>query len=132
MNKYNQLREEIIRIVPEIMNVPEMDTLEMKLLQIESSIKGNDKTETEFAILSDNLKNRIKYHQLNGRDITLGDVIICYSKVALKEFKSEEMNEAFWHNQTFNKIIMHWKPNKPLQDQSDECKDLLWDLICKK
>lgn len=100
--KYNQLREEIILAVPEIV-----------INENAQLIKFNGK---------------VKYFR-QYRPISLEDCLIDIEK---KHNTYPHIGIGSGHSEAMLRLLSVWQPNIPLQDQSDECKELLWDLICKK
>ncbi len=140
--KYNQLREAITLAVPDILELKKGCVINEDPARSDwSVIVGIDKKEIYIQscinesyiwhITRDEFKERYKI--IIGRDIQLEDCLIVLQKFgkgivfggASNSFYSKIGNKIKW-------LDIHWKPNKHLQDQSDECKELLWDLICKK
>ena len=148
--KYNQLREEIIKAVPEIEklcngceviaslcenDVPiddyEMDTFIIGKKDTFKKCKANGLTYI--------IHNQREYelYKIIGRDITLEDCMIAgfksLTKMNLGNLKNAEIYEKY------KKFVIditlqesQWKPNIPLQDQSDGCISLLHELIYNK
>ena len=136
MNKYNQLREEIIKAVPEIAELKFGCEFEYKN-KIYKFINLN-KEGYIIALTIDNtittLQADLRDIKIIGRDIQLEDCLI-----AIPEEKNIYVSAwtglfSVWSRALNEMVSQHtnWKPNKPLQDQSDEVHNLLWDLIYKK
>ena len=60
--------------------------------------------------------------EILGRDITLEDVLLAIVK---------KLTFKAWYQYNLNHLIKIWQFNKPFQDQSQECKDFIGDLLLK-
>lgn len=139
--KYNQLREEIIKLCPDI--------LELKFGCV-INFKRFNNTEPNKILLKhyeragiwkysfiDDIKNNSASVRtfdeggdliIIGRPISLEDCLIAIEKKIKTKIKLLEIIGAM----TDEKGDTFWKLNKPLQDQSDECISFLHELIYNK
>ena len=156
MNKYNQLREEIILAVPEIMELKfgcEVEMQRDRLFSSDPFVPTRWKIvntrqhfpylEIIFIGISETLnygekkKRTINLNAIErgfkiiGRPISLEDCLIAIEGKHLIAEISVRVDGTFYKHRTAE-ILGHWKPNIPLQDQSELTINLLWDLICKK
>ena len=135
--KYNQLREEIIKAMPEIME-----------LEFGCKIKGIGDVKELIYVGKSNEQHCLAYQRngndellfvenverkIIGRPITLEDCLIASKKpLAVTNYGLLLIKKDISANARYISSGISWKPNIPLQDQSDECKKLLFDLIVKK
>ena len=127
MNKEQQTIEKIQELVPEIMKLE---------FGCKVYIKGirEDNPGCEYDLVVD---ERIKDGKITlgyfgdiplteievlGRSITLEDCLIAIKPYIGKTFKYQ----SYWLN-----LVSLWKLGKPFQDQSQECKNFIGDLILK-
>lgn len=85
------------------------------------------------------LKNKLAEVVGEKENYTLEDCLIAIDKKELKNKYGDKTFVMINTNGMFETDLYNWeeepvfwKMNKLLQDQSDETKDFLWDLICKK
>ena len=161
MNKYNQLREEIIKANKDIMELKKdcrfvwlneelnEETFEIiNVTHFEDILRGINSFEIE-AVKVDDIHKKIYIFdgydedteqsfidsvvKIIGRDITLEDVLVSSKKpLAVTNCGLLLVKKDISANARYISSGINWKPNTPLQDQSDACKELLWDLICKE
>ena len=136
MNKYNQLREEIILAVPDIVELKfgcvimfkEKEYLIYRSFRVEGDdylCCVNNGEEKLILVKGNNLK-------IIGRDITLEDCLIAIKKEIEKDNIGHSDGYGYIMDLCYREQPNSWKPNIPLQDQSDECKELLFNLIVKR
>lgn len=140
MNKYNQLREEIIKANEDIValkfgcviNFKRFNNTEPNKILLKHYERAGI---WKYSFIDDIKNNSASVRTFDeggdliilGRDITLEDCLIAVSK------KQGEWGIRFWGNGVIRiDENITWKPNKPLQDQSEPTINLLWDLIVKK
>ncbi len=130
--KYNQLREEIIKTNKDIVALKfgckVISQIKDGTQKFENIIVGDKIIGTTHYPVSYNTSvNEDQIIKIIGRPISLEDVMIAISK------KQGEWGIRFWGNGVIRlDENITWRPNKPLQDQSNECKELLFNLIVKK
>ena len=119
--KYNQLRKEIIRICPDI--------VELKFgCRVVSQVKDATQTFNNTLIgckiigancyptVSNGSVHEDRIIEIIGRSITLEDCLIAF--------------EPKWSWTEAQKLYRLWQLNKPLQKQDDETINFLHSLIC--
>ena len=124
-NKENETIKKIQELVPEIMEIKEGAFAFEKNTHERFTFDGRNWVSDR----NYNVKKSIQYFEgkIIGRDITLEDVMIAVSK------KQGEWSIRFWGNGVIRIAEnIDWKSNKPFQDQSQECKDFIGDLILNK
>ena len=131
MNKEQELREAIIKAVPEIM--------ELKLGCKVKDIFGKDcrycghrtddeSEHREFQVLDyDGILGEIEENDFNGvtigRPITLADVLRASQDIMSKG------NDNSVFEEDMENIVMNWNLKEPLSNQSQPVKDFLYNLL---
>ena len=158
MNKYNQLREEIIKANKDIVELKRNCYIKVEnfgiCIALEKPFRDygvdciralvlENKEIKEFVVdrccRSIDGSNKLIYRETEilkiiGRDITPIDILKTRKDLAI-----DGLGGIFIRNHCNKKGDLwemeycgHYDIDKPLQDQSDECKELLWELICKE
>jgi hypothetical protein len=130
--QYNELKEKIIEAVPDIMKLKSGCKIvnDLGFEDIIGSFKGLQELET--------LADR-KIIKIIGRPITLEDVLVAIDEADLWNEYNEKASFMVNENgliecdlYNWEEEPVFWKPNIPLQDQPEETKQLLYNLLCKK
>ena len=142
MNKEQQTIKKIQELVPEILELKK--GCEINAFLCENDVPIDDYPMDKFIIGRNDKINKPKdwkdvstyiihnqreylIYSILGRDIFLEDVMIAVSK------KQGEWSIRFWGNGVIRIAEnIDWKSNKSFQDQSQECKDFIGDLILNK
>ena len=153
--KYNQLREEIIKAVPEIVELEfgcEVDVGYPKAhyVKVLRTLKSNKYSicnyirNTKYEGIQEIIEYRDNFSiertpikeitKIIGRDITLEDCLIALEENTTEEksiFITTDGEFYFLNNKigVYSVTAVWWKRGKPLQDQSDETLTLLVDLL---
>lgn len=69
-----------------------------------------------------------KDFKIIGKDITLEDVLVAIEKESGLKIKTIFGSGGYMKDDLIS-IIENWEPNKPLQDQRDETKELIGNLL---
>ncbi len=140
--KYNQLREAIKKANISIMDLKcgcKIETKDFTGMIINYTSAGNYMIKIDEGITKTITEKKIL--KVIGRDITLEDLFLTFLSLGFHH-KLGEIGIAGMPKSGLCLIdikkngkvmcIISWILNKPLQDQSDEVHNFLWDLICKK
>ena len=111
-----QLKEKIQELVPDTM---ELEPLILELVYVLSGQSDVDKIK--------------KFIEVFGRDIRLADVLIALNKLDMDNFYVGIDGEIFKHTHDDGVYQAWWNlALNNLNDQSDETKEWLWEVLCKK
>lgn len=140
--KLEQLTKAIQSVVPSIMRLEFGCKIETKNEYDIPNIGRMNKIISEYNPDSNELKIDCGWYKKDrfkifGRDIQLEDCLIAIEKKDLNYAITSTGYFIRYGGQSGNSLThkitnIKWQPNKPLQDQSDETKDFLFDLICVK
>ena len=147
MNKYQKLRDKIIEANPSITDLEfgckflytDRTASKGYVKQVEYICSGGHfKKEKGVGYFMSNAQWR-KMDKIIGRDITLEDCMITIEKsehpFVLIEYKSWDNGKSIGcygvniDEEESRDILFLWQLNKPLQDQSNETKEFLFNLL---
>ena len=121
--KYNQLREEIILVVPEIVGCGDPNCKDGHY----PYQAGEDGSDVEWGGCPTCVKNG--NYDPPVRDITLEDCLIAIKKEIEKDNIGHSDGYGYIMDLCYREQPNSWKLNIPLQDQSDETLTMLADLL---
>jgi len=132
--KYQKTVDKIIEANPSILELKFGCKIETKNEYDIPNIGRMNKVISEYNPDFDELKIDCGWYKKDrfkiiGRDITLEDCLLVIDK---KHKTYPHIGIGSGHSEAILRLLSIWKPNIPLQDQSDKTKDFIGDLIAKK
>ena len=131
--KYQQLKNKIIEAVPEIIElkfgceIVAYDYISKEIYGTGKIYKAGE-NESKGYYYAENIHRGIKTLEIKeiiGRDITLEDVFVVLTKTADTRDDYDAKDYVF-------DLCRMWKLNQPLEKQSDETLEFLYNLLIKK
>jgi len=138
MNKYEEVKKEIVKVVPSIMELgfgcEYLDLHNRKQIFINKAGRGEHRYLTEEGMFGEMLN--INMREILGRPITLEDVLIAIDKISKprgNNYFIDTKGSFYKTNEDLYDIFLgNWQLGKPLHSQSQEVIDFLYELLVNK